>query len=894
MEITEEYRRYISNFAGETLGKFEAISEAAKNKLLTSIGVSADLFASINTLTATNAIKNLTVIDQKNRANYQTLSREPAIARVVVENDNGEQETYYICRTTPLPGLGNCASYNAPVGRMASLPVGEEFILPNKHRVLVIENAVFKPIFEKQWDANNTVIRSEDIGTISIESLRSALSKATGVEHHDLLDKLLAEEVEAANIIAGVRRNVISKMGLRDQPVLDQYQDEIFRLPLDRRLLILGPPGTGKTTTLIRRLGQKLDTSYLNEDEQHLVTRASIASRIKHSDSWLMFTPTELLKQYLKEAFAREGVPASDHRIRTWADYRRELARNIFPILRTASERGTFVLKESDILNKYFSENNAIEWFTDFDKWQRSIFVQDLFIAAQELNDDTSSAVSELGQRLISILERDSSSDISDILSSIASETSSIQELVSKLKEVTDSVIRNKLNIYLNQNKALLDELADFIRELQLNADIDNDDLDEEDAEEEDASIPRIGRGASLSAYMRAIRAHARAHAGRRKLSKKSHNGRIIEWLGERTLDKTELVEVGISLNIQTKARRFINPIRRYLDGIPRRYKIFRRDSLRENNWYYENGFQPDELNVLELDIILLSILRAANDLIRTHAIAEDIDKPVWSAIRPVLDLYRNQILVDEVADFSPIQLACMASLTNPNIRSFFACGDFNQRLTTWGSRSLDDVKWVFPEIDTKSIVISYRQSKQLNELARGIVKAMGDVEAETLLPVDVDNEGIEPALLEGAPEKSLVISWLAQQICEIEHFIGKLPSIAVFVQNEKEVQPIAEELDKELSAHNIKVVACPNGQVMGQDSDIRVFDIQHIKGLEFEGVFFIDVDRLAKTQPELFDKYLYVGATRAATYLGITCENKLPEAISSLKSMFVSNWQNR
>jgi hypothetical protein len=136
-------------------------------------------------------------------------------------------------------------------------------------------------------------------------------------------------------------------MGLRDQPVLDQYQDEIFRLPLDKRLLILEPPGTGKTTTLLRRLGQKLDTAFQNEDEQRVVESISALNGVAHASNWLMFTPTELLKQYLKEAFAREDVPASDLRIRTWHDYRRELARNVFGVLRTASVGGTFVLKDS-------------------------------------------------------------------------------------------------------------------------------------------------------------------------------------------------------------------------------------------------------------------------------------------------------------------------------------------------------------------------------------------------------------------------------------------------------------------------------------------------------------------------------------------------------------------
>ncbi|HAZ8153761.1 TPA: ATP-binding domain-containing protein [Escherichia coli] len=52
----------------------------------------------------------------------------------------------------------------------------------------------------------------------------------------------------------------------------------------------------------------------------------------------------------------------------------------------------------------------------------------------------------------------------------------------------------------------------------------------------------------------------------------------------------------------------------------------------------------------------------------------------------------------------------------------------------------------------------------------------------------------------------------------------------------------------------------------------MRVFDIQHIKGMEFEAVFFVSIDQLATLHPALFGKYLYVGITRAATYLDVTC----------------------
>lgn len=72
----------------------------------------------------------------------------------------------------------------------------------------------------------------------------------------------------------------------------------------------------------------------------------------------------------------------------------------------------------------------------------------------------------------------------------------------------------------------------------------------------------------------------------------------------------------------------------------------------------------------------------------------------------------------------------------------------------------------------------------------------------------------------------------------------------------------------------------------------MRVFDIQHIKGMEFEAVFFVSIDQLATLHPALFDKYLYVGITRAATYLDVTCQGSLPSALESLRLHFCQDWQ--
>lgn len=893
MDLTQQSKHHVEQVAKDALDQFDKVATAAQTAIRNAPSLGTDTLAAVNTLTGGAAVQRLGQINQENLESYQILAREPAIARVAVLDEEGQQRVYYICRTTPITGVSNLASYRAPVGRLASLPVGTEFSLPNGDVVEVVERAQLRPShFAEGWDSRDTIIESEGLGPFTIESLRSLLFKVAGEEvTEDLLEQLLAEESETANIIEGVRRSVITKMGLRDQPILDQYQDEIFRLPLDQRLLILGPPGTGKTTTLIRRLGQKLDSAFLEEGELRTVKSVASATGVAHANSWVMFTPTELLKQYLKEAFAREGVPAPDMRIRTWTDYRRELGRSTFGVLRTATGGGTFVLKESAETLLPEASDTPIKWFEDFDAWQKTSFINDLRQAAVGLSENSSSNISSVGRRLVEILERASTNNLAATFAALVGEVISIQSLVAGLKEVTDEKIKSALNIQLNRDQGFIDALAKLIDGLQQAPDIDAEDPDELDAEEDEAASPRTGRAAAVTAYMQAVRAQARTQARKRTLGKNTRNGKIIEWLGDRGLGESDRAEVGASLLVQASARRFTNPVKRYLDAIPRRYRAYRRLRQEEGRWYRKDGFTPTDLHPLELDAILLGILRGANELLSRATIVRDIDLPVWSSLKPVLDLHKNQVVVDEATDFSPIQLACMAALANPKIRSFFACGDFNQRLTTWGSRSIDDVKWVFPEIDIKEITVSYRQSRKLNDLARAIIVAAGGTDGGVTLPAHVDNEGVPPTLLENATEQTEVVDWLAQRIREIEQFLEQMPSIAIFVECEAEVQPLADALNEALSAENAQVVACPKGQVMGQDNDVRVFDVQHIKGLEFEAVFFVGVDRLATIHPQLFDKYLYVGTTRAATYLGWTCDGVMPDKIASLRPMFVANW---
>lgn len=335
----------------------------------------------------------------------------------------------------------------------------------------------------------------------------------------------------------------------------------------------------------------------------------------------------------------------------------------------------------------------------------------------------------------------------------------------------------------------------------------------------------------------------------------------------------------------------FVNPVRRYIDGLPARYRRFRRVRQSDNRWYSADGFSLTDIHPLEVDIVLLAMMRGTDRLIIGARALRDTDNPARATLERLGRLYRTQVLVDEATDFSPVQLACMAVLAAPGTRSFFACGDFNQRVTKWGTRSVEEMRWVVADLEEKAVSVAYRQTRHLHDFARRIAGLAGRDAADAVLPDYAENNGVPPVLAKDLTDIREVASWLANRIGEIERSLRELPSIAVLVNDEDGVRMIAAALGDALTDQNIRVIPCPDGQVRGRDDAVRVFNVQHIKGLEFEAVFFVGIDRLAETQPDLFDKYLYVGATRAATYLGLTCEHDLPSGMAGFEKAFVEHW---
>jgi superfamily I DNA/RNA helicase len=243
-------------------------------------------------------------------------------------------------------------------------------------------------------------------------------------------------------------------------------------------------------------------------------------------------------------------------------------------------------------------------------------------------------------------------------------------------------------------------------------------------------------------------------------------------------------------------------------------------------------------------------------------------------------------VLVDEATDFSAVQLACMKELARPEFSSFFMCGDIHQRITPWGVSNFDELRWIAGDFEIREITSGYRQSRRLAALADALVTLHGGSSTHIRPPAHMEDADIPPLLVEGLQGDPLA-SWLAVRVREVESALQTVPSIAIFVDGDEHIDSLVRAMRPHFAERNLDVVGCKEGKVVGNERQIRVFDVQYIKGLEFEAVFFVGVDELAARVPDLFDKFLFVGSTRAATYLGVTCARTLPAALEPLRLHF-------
>lgn len=892
--------QHFSEVARESVEVFDEIYRKASQRLAAGKETAGSALAAGNTFVDGRPFDRERDIHIREMEGLRALSRAPAIARVVARDGSGDEHVYYISGQTSiqLDGGRTHASYRSPIGRLASLPPGEECTVSVDRAgtsldLEVLEIARYRPAREQdRWDSKPVSFEGFEFDLISYTSLQSLLKAADPADLAAELEALLSGEGSVERL-QGLRHEVRSAMALREQPILDRFQDEIFRLPLGSGLMILGPPGTGKTTTLIKRLGQKLDREFLTAEEARMADQVDSPDR-PYVRSWLMFTPTDLLKHYVREAFNREQVPATDSHIQTWDSMRVDLGRQVLGVLQSANSSGKFVRSSSRDAFLPAVLHDPTPWFEDFQEFHQQRILQQLRDGLEMLEPlENESNATEVAM-VRNLMQEARASRLVAIFEGLERVEPSISPLLKRLKDLTDKSIREQLALTFNRDRTFLHQLAEFLTSLQADEEEEADD-DEFDDDLSESGPASTSVQKAVVVYRQTLRSLARARYQRRSIPPTARARKVADWLGEHRLPSREkLLEIGENIAVQNAFRRFVHGHRRFVMDAPASYRAFRKSSLAEQKWYQGVPENQRRISDPELDGVILLMLRCARSLYQSATIRRQLDEPRFQYLKSISGSFRAQILVDEATDFSPIQLACMYALSRPETASFFACGDFNQRITSWGTRSIEQFSWSSPGFESKTIKTVYRQSRLLNEFSNSLLEVFnGDRSAGGAVPEHILHEGVAPVLAEDLLHGDDIGMWLFERIAELERMIGDgaMPSIAVLVNSEEQVGPVAEAMNVLLEEINREAVPCRDGQALGQISQIRVFDVRHIKGLEFEAVFFVGIDDLVESLPELFEKYLYVGATRAATYFGAVCHGKLPVAMEPLRRQFAKSW---
>ena len=733
-------------------------------------------------------------------------------------------------------------------------------------------------------DILNKIKKLED--EIDIEKNKVDKSKLD-TEKKVHLETLRKKKKELEEVKSKAQYFIRQQVELRNQHILDPQQESIKRGNIfERTMIIDGGPGTGKTSALIQRIMFLKASSILEYKPELTKNQQDI---LFSYDSWIFFSPNELLRLYLKNNMNEEGLSAGDDKVKIWRSYKNELCRRYK--LFNSETRHPFLDLNKEVDYFDLRPNNVKKISDDFDLFFFHIQKEKIKKIIDINIEGFKWRYIALGikEYILKKLNMDSWKNLIRIFTQLNIQFNDrVKDIINDYNDLSDKIASDIL-LKIKKNPQLLNRIYNYLEKNKTNLIVDEENEDEA-VDFEESEIETNENEIELFKKLKALG---------RKYALLNFDKDVKLTKGEQELiNIIAYIKNGEEYKKLGELAYFIKYFKRIVGGsvinifseIPKSYKLFRKNRI-------ENYLTPDGKKILST-IIKDSNLRIhqdeqsfliykINNIVRTLF---NIDKEVYlnsnnSFISAFRDCNRSIIAIDEATDFSILDIIAMHSLSNPFISSVTLSGDLMQRMTGSGIHSWFELSSFIDDLDIQELDISYRQSHTLLEVAKAIY--INEFDKKTNYRAFAQEDENEPKpLLFFSKDENKKIMWIANRIIEIYNSYGNsIPSIAIFISEDFEGFTKRLNSIDFLSDIGIKAVLCRDGQILGDKNTVRVFPLKFIKGLEFEAVFFHNIDSLEEN--DLLSRYIYVGLSRATFYLAITGTKSVHKTISKIEHLF-------
>ena len=695
------------------------------------------------------------------------------------------------------------------------------------------------------------------------------------------IERLEADYNRAQERVASKRNFIRNEATLRSQHILDPSQEDAKRSHIydGVPMIIEGGPGTGKTTTMIQRLKFLLDVDALKEYDSPLTDEQKNQLVENMADNWLFFSPTPLLLRFSMNNMNEEGLSAVEGKnIITIDDFRQRMLSAYH--LYNMDTNGPFrTYKQSHQKMLIWKPDVAIN---EFEKFCIRNSVK-ILLAASEMN--TSEYAWHKDSIGIKAICKDASKvkDVEGLMrvfnslyeheykGAIAKEAQ-LAELVKKAA--------HDLQTLILQNETITTDLKAIFKKWEDErvgevTEAEEDEMDESNEEENNVETVKVDFEPRLFNFLKGL---LKAVALRQIDTKKKISARqklVYDKIADLVKDMN-LREIG-ELAFFSKKYAFLckGTESNLINQLPRLYKVYRKQMLaNEGANYYDralltkliNKDNNKHLHYDEQDLLIGYINNLAM-FIRKRSkdrYAKMVKRCKY--IRAYDENKKPVIGIDEATDYTVMDYYFMYSFRNYEYSSVTLCGDIMQGLHKYGIRDWSEIKSVIPDLEIRSLKISYRQIPTLVEMAKKIYfSERGEIPPYNSR--DVVMEGDFKPLAYVSDDDDDKIEWIVDRLRDVYKDYGnQIPSVAIFIPNGRNVDAFVNQLLEQDDLGEIKVSAGKNTNIT---EAVKVYELSEVKGMEFEVAFFYDLDEALKgNDKQLMKRHLYVGISRATSHL--------------------------